>query len=97
MCRQHLCAVMGLSACPVTGLQDIYLCFLDMASRFYQEVMNELQKRLKFTLAELLDPTRTHSSQVQHCMGYCAVSHTLCMTVSLVIACPEHRSKHSSK
>lgn len=56
--------------CPFPALLDTYLRFLDMASSFYREEMSELQRRLEFTLPELLDPTRTHSSQVQRCLGY---------------------------
>ena len=66
MCRQLL-LMLWLVCAPfhLPALQDTYLRFLSMASSFYQEEMSGLQRRLEFTLPELLDPTRKHSSQVQ--------------------------------
>ena len=54
---------------PLPGIRDICLHFLDMASVFYREVMSELQKKLNFTVPDLLDSSRMHSSEVRCCVG----------------------------
>lgn len=75
MCGQLL-LMLWLVCAPfrLPALQDTYLRFLNIASSFYQEQMSGLQRRLEFTLPELLDPTRKHSSQVQ-LLGYAVGNH----------------------